>query len=196
MLETPLFGHFQSENRRLAFIAPAPYHMLVRTCVIGGIAAAIYGAFGPVLGLESAMPGWWLMVGVLVALAGVLAALSLQSIVFDLRDGMYRRRQGPGVLPTTTFGKITELDALVLIAEPNSRMINGGVTYHLVLHWKGQRQPPMVVQQDTRAIPMGQPLNLGAQALLHQGMRYAQALGLPFYDNSHFASPCPVPIWR
>ena len=85
---------------------------------------------------------------------------------------------------------------MVLIAEPNSRLMNGGVTYHLVLHWKGQSQPLMVVQQDTRVLVPGQPLNIAAQQLLAEGLRFSQAIGIPFFDNSHFASKCPVPIWR
>ena len=93
-------------------------------------------------------------------------------------------------------GSIAELDAIVLISEPNSRMINGAITYHLVLHWKGERQPPLVLQQDTRALPGGQPLNYAAAPLLATGMGYAKALGLPFYDNSHFPSANPVPLMR
>lgn len=85
---------------------------------------------------------------------------------------------------------------MVLIAEPNSKILTGGVTYHLVLHWKGEAQPIMVLQQDTRMLPPGQPLNVASQLLLQAGLKYAQAIGIPFYDNSHFASKCPIPIWR
>ena len=90
---------------------------------------------------------------------------------------------------------MNELDAVVLISEPNSRMLNGGVTYHLVLHWRGATQPPMVLQQDTRVLPSGQPLNLAASQILQLGLAYAHALGLKFFDNSHFASPCPVSVF-
>ena len=141
-------------------------------------------------------PAWWQGIGLLVILAGTAAALSLTGISFNLGERHYRRRQGPGTFVKTIHGKFDELDALVLIAEPNSRMLAGGVTYHLVLHWKGQTQPIMVLQSDSRQLPPGQPLNIGAQQLLGQGLRYAQALGIPFFDNSHFASKCPVPIWK
>jgi hypothetical protein len=141
-------------------------------------------------------PQWWSMVGVMVGGAAVLAALSLQSISFDLRERKYRRRQGPGFLPRVTIGSVDDLDAVVLVAEPNDRMMQGGVTYHLVLHWKGEREPIMVLQQDTRRLRTGQPLQSAAQPILAQGMRYAKSLRLPFFDNSHFASACPISIWR
>lgn len=197
MLETPLFGRFVGENRRLAFVPPAPYRVLVRGCVGAGTAMAIYG-LGAAAGLyevASFYPEWWVFIGALVALAGGLAALSLQSITFDLRERYYRRRQGPGMFPRGTSGPLKDLDALVLISEPNSRLMAGGVTYHLVLHWKGQKEPPMVVQQDTRQMMAGQPLEFGAAQLRQAGIAYARALGVPFYDNAHFPSKCPVPVW-
>ena len=197
MLETPLFGRFHGEGRRLIFSAPTVYHTLIRICIFGGIGAVLIGRFGQAFGFEIPLSqGWWEMVGILVALAGGLAAFSLHSISFDLREHRYRRRQGPGMFPAQTIGSIKDLDALVLISEPNGRMMTGGVTYHLVLHWKGQREAPMVVQQDSRMMLPGQPLNYGAQFLLSRGMEYARALELPFYDNSHYASPNPVPLIR
>ena len=198
MLETPLFGRFVGEDRRLVFDAPSVYRYLVRACAVGGGFCLLYGLAADA-GLVEVMafyPQWWSMVGVMVGGASILAALSLQSISFDLRERKYRRRQGPGFLPRGTFGSIDNLDAIVLLAEPNNRMMQGGVTYHLVLHWKGEREPIMVLQQDTRVLGMGQPLQSSASQILAQGMRYAKALKLPFYDNSHFASACPVSIWR
>jgi hypothetical protein len=198
MLETPLYGRFVGEDRRLIFDAPAIYRYLVRACAIGGGLSLIYGlaADAGIVEVAAFYPQWWSMVGVMVGGASVLAALSLQSISFDLRERKYRRRQGPGFLPRGSAGLVDDLDAIVLLAEPNNRMIQGGVTYHLVLHWKGAREPIMVLQQDTRTLHTGQPLQSAAQPILAQGMRYAKALRLPFYDNSHFASPCPVSIWR
>jgi hypothetical protein len=93
-----------------------------------------------------------------------------------------------------TRGKISDLDALVLIAEPNARVMQGGVTYHLVLHWKNQKEPSLVVQQETRALPPGMPLNAGAGYLLQVGIKYANALGIKYYDNSHFPSANPVGV--
>lgn len=196
MLETPLFGRFQGENKRLVFSAPSMYHTLIRGCWGAGAFGVLFGLSTPALGVEAPFyPAWWVGTGVLVALAATAASFSLASISFDLKERHYRRRQGPGLFPKLTTGSISSLDALVLISEPRPQVIAGGVTYHLVLHWKSQAEPPMVLQQDTRSIPPGQPLNMGAQQLLQLGLRYAQSIGIPFFDNSHFASKCPVPIW-
>jgi len=197
MIETPLFGRFQGENKRLVFSAPAPYHVLIRGSMVAGGCMILFGVAEGAFGVDGPLyPEWWVIFGFLFGLAGIAAALSLTSISFDLKEKHYRRRQGPGLFGKMRHGSVSELDALVLIAEPNSRLLAGGVTYHLVLHWKGQSQPLMVVQQDTRVLAPGQPLNIGAQQLLNAGLHYAQSIGIPFYDNSHFASKCPIPIWR
>lgn len=95
MLETPLFGRFSNEERVLTFSAPTAYHALVRSCVIGGLLALVYGFLALILGFETPFyPHWWILVGGLVALAGVLAAYSLVMIRFDLKAGSYRRRDG------------------------------------------------------------------------------------------------------
>ncbi len=196
MIETPLFGRFYGENKRLVFAPPLPYQALVRGSIFGGIGMVALSAIEVAVGGGPLYPEWWFFTGVAVVLAGVAAAFSLASITFTLGERHYRRRQGPGMFVNTRTGSTSELDALVLIAEPNSRMMSNGVTYHLVLHWKGMSQPIMVLQSDSRMLPPGQPLNLGAQQLLQLGVRYAQAIGIPFFDNSHFASKCPVPIWK
>ena len=193
MLETPLYGKFANEDRILVFSAPTAYHGLVRACVVGGALALSYGILATGFGFEvSFSPQWWLLVGTLVTLAGVFAAYSLVMIRLDLKGGTYRRREGSNAFGATTQGRVADLDALVMIAEPNARMMQGGVTYHLVLHWKGGKEPPMVVQADTRVLRAREPLNSGAAPLRERGIRYAQALRVPFYDNAHFASPCPV----
>lgn len=195
MLETPLYGKYANEDRLLVFSAPTAYHGLVRGCVVGGGMGTFYGLLGFV-GLTEPPIGtlWWTLTSFAVCLAGVFAAYSLVMIRLDLQTGAYRRRDGTGAFGRTTSGPLSDLDALVLIAEPNSRMVQSGVTYHLVLHWKGVKEPPMVVQQDTRVLPPGQPLSAWAQPLRERGMRYAQTLKLPFYDNAHFASPNPVSL--
>jgi hypothetical protein len=197
MIETPLYGKFQGENRRLVFSAPTAYHMFIRATGAVGVVMVLYGLLGPVLGVELPLyQQWWLGIGALVIFAAVLAALSLHSISFNLKERIYVRRQGPGLFPRVTRGSINDLDAIVLIAENNARLLNGGVTYHLILHWKGQAQPPMVLQQDTRVLTPGQPLNTWSGPLMNRATTYAQALGIKLFDNSHFLSACPVPIWR
>jgi hypothetical protein len=196
MLETPLFGKYQKEGRRLVFGPPAAYMTLIKIVGAFGVIMAVYGLYSTALGDPTPVyPMWWTLIGALLLGASGLAAASLQSITFDLRERMYIRRQGPGFLPRVSRGPMSLLDALVVISEPNSRMMNGGVTYHLVLHWKAAQEPLMVLQQDTRQLPTGQPLNVGAANLLAQGSGYAKAMGVSFYDNTQFASKCPVPIW-
>ena len=197
MLETPLYGRFIGENRRLVFAPTGPYVALVRTCVIAGAAAAVLGLVTPIVGIQLPIyQEWWVLTGAMVCLAGVAAAFAIELVVFDLRERTYRRRQGPGLFPRTARGRLSDLDAVVLISEPNSRMLNGGITYHLVLHWKQQREPALILQQDTRIVPPGHPINAGAGAIHQRGTQYATALGLPFFDNSHFPSANPVPILR
>ena len=190
MLETPLYGRFVGE-RRLSFLAPLPYLLLVRACYIGGALCILNGLF---FLYQAFIPAWWQMLGVMLVGAGVLASLSLHSVIFDLREKSYRRRQGPGTFPKLTRGSTNDLDAIVLVAEPRS-FPSAAVTYHLVLHWKGQREPLMILQQDTRAMGPGIPLNAASGQIAAVGHRYAKALGLPFYDNSHIPAPCPRPIW-
>jgi hypothetical protein len=162
-----------------------------------GGAMILYGLFCLVTGYPSTLwPQWWIGIGFLVLAAAALATLSLPSITFDLREKVYTRRQGPGTFQRVTRGPTSNLDAIVAVAEPNSRMRAGAVTYHLVLHWKGEAEPLMVLQQDTRQLVNGQPLNIAAAQILQRGERYARALGVRYFDNTHFASKCPVPIWR
>lgn len=192
MLETPLVGRFQGEGRRITFSAPAPYHALVRGTALLGVAMVLATALPVELPIYTT---WWWMVGTLLILAAVAAAFSLQMISFDLRERTYRRRQGPGLIPRFSRGKLDELDAIVILADPRPG-IPPTVTLHMVLHWKGSREPIMVLQREVHGLPAGQAMNANAGPILQAGMRYAQALGVKFFDNSYFASPCPVPFWQ
>jgi len=193
MLETPLVGRFAGEGRRLSFAAPAPYHILVRTTAIVGAIMLLAPALPIPLPLYES---WWTMVGAMLVVAAVAAALSLQTIVFDTRERTYRRRQGPGFLPRFSRGRIDELDAIVVLAEQNPTSIPPSVTFHVVLHWKGNKEPLMVLQRDTRSLGHGMPLNSSAGHILALAQKYATALNVKFFDNTYFPSPCPVPIWR
>lgn len=189
MLETRLYGYFLGEDRRLAFLPARPYLVL-----IGGVFAAalisLLNVFTMMIGFHS--PPWWALVGIMLMGAGVLAVLSLRTVWFDLREGRYLIRQGGSLFPRSFSGPITNFDALVLIAERRASAVN----YHLVLHFRGQIEAPIVLQSDSRALPHGTPLNAGAGPMLHQGDRYARALKIPFYDNSHFPSANPTPLFR
>jgi hypothetical protein len=192
MIETPIVGRFEGENRRLIFGPPVAYHRLVQG--VGAIGSLMI--VRPFLPLELPLwPGWWHFVGFLVLGASVLAAYSLQLIVFDLKERTYRRRQGPGLFPRTSHGKFSDLDAVVVVSEVRAPL-GSSVTYHAVLHWKpDRREPILVLHQDTRVLRGGEPLNAQSAIILQHAHRYAQALSLPTYDNTHFPSPCPVPLW-
>lgn len=192
MIETPIVGRYVGEDRKLVFGPPLAYHQFV--WAVGGVGGFMFVA--PFLSDSLPFyPNWWHLTGLAVFLAAFLASLSFQVITFDLKERTYRRRQGPGMMPRLTQGSFSDLDAVVAITEPRN-VLGGGVTYHVVLHWKAdRRQPLLVLLQETRNLPPGMPLNASAGAILPVGHRYAQSLGLPFYDNTHFPSPCPVALW-
>ena len=189
MLETPLIGRYQGEDKRLAFLPPWPYLLLVRAVTVAGIVFTLNSFFGFLPGFWS---GWWFFVGMMLVLAAVMAGLSLHRVMFDLRERAYKRRQGPGFFQKSTSGSLSNLDAVQLIAEPSGRR----VTYHLLLHWKQGMEPSMILHQETRSIGPGQPLGLAADNIRNIGVRWAKSLGVTFYDNSHYASPNPTAIWR
>lgn len=171
------------------FAAAPAYLWLVRICVIGGALGALAGVICPSVGIELPLyPFWWLMVGSLVAAAGVLAALSLPSINFNVRERVYRRWDGIVSLGRQTRGKFDALDAVVVTAHQSltASVLAGGLgaEYRLTLHWKGQAQPPLLLALDHRSIPGGAPLSVGAGPMLQLAQRLAAALNVPLYDNS------------
>jgi hypothetical protein len=187
MLDTPLFPVFQGEGRRLIFAAPPIYHGLIRSCVIGGAGAAVYGFFGPQIGLSVPIyPSWWVFTGLAVCAAGALAAYSLRFISFDLKERVYRRRDGSGPFGSLRRGKIDAIDAVVVTSRPNAfaQVTGASVTYRLILFWKNNGDSPMILAEETRALPPGAPLNAGAGQLLHLGQRVATSLQVRLYDNS------------
>lgn len=192
MIETPLVGRYQGEGRRLIFGPPAAYHQLVYGVGAAGVLFIFLSIPSSFLDLPSS---WWLLIGCLLVAAAILAALSLQLIVFDLKEGTYRRRQGPGIIPVRTHGRLSDLDAVVVISETMVSM-PGTVTYHVLLHWKtSTSEPLLVLHQDTRQLASGQPLNAAAGPILALGAKYAKSLGVNFFDNTYYSSPCPVPLW-
>jgi hypothetical protein len=187
MLETPLFGRFLGENKYLIFAPAQEYLWLVGGCVLGGLGGVVYGMVG-----RSIYPTF---VGSMIFAAGSWGALSLQWISFNLRERVYRRRQGPGFFPHTTTGSFNDLEVLFLLAEERY-IVTRQATYRLYLQWRGNREPGMVLQQDYQNIPAGYPLNSGAGRMFHLGVKAANALGIPFVDQAHIPAPCPVPLAR
>jgi hypothetical protein len=191
MLETPLEARFQGEGRRLLVAPPEAYLNFVRAVMLAGAVAIALGiAPNAPFGLPQS---WWLFVGLMVLGAATLAYLSLNSVRFDLKEGTYARRQGPGLLPHVYRGRLADLDALVLVSEPG--LAGLAVTYHLVLHWKGGA-PPLVLRSEPRQLAPGMPLNAAAGGMQALGLQFAQALRVPFYDNAHLPGSNPVPLLR
>lgn len=198
MLETPTFGKFYGEDRFLVFEPAALYIGLIKSCIFGGAAAALYGLLiRPILGFGEPS-WWWTMTGGMVCAAGIWADLSLVRIRFSLQERWFKRRQGPGFIPTLWQGKIDQLDAIQVIAETGSfsGLASASVTYYMLLHWKGRAAPPMVLETAVYAHMPGTPLQSQAAGILDRANRFARALKLPIYDNTQYNSPCPVAIWN
>lgn len=185
MLETPLFGRFLGENKYLIFAPAKEYLLLVGGTIAAGLVCTGWGV--------ATMEFYFVFVGLMILFAGIWGALSLQWISFNLRERVYTRRQGPGLLPRTSRGSIDHLEAIFLVAEERF-LVSRQVTYRLFLQWKGYKEPGMVLQQFYFMLGSGQPLNAGAGPLFHLGSKAAQALAIPIVDHAQVSTPCPVPI--
>ena len=189
-LEVPLVGRFYGENKLLVFAPPLWHDALVGACILGG---AIYTLLQLTNRME--VPGG-MFTTVAILLAGIWGAVSNERMVCELRNRTYTRFEGMGPGKQTIRGNLNELDALVLTAEQYAHGTGfaAPIIYRLVLHWKGQRHPSLVVEREQRSLPFGSPLNAGAGRMLAKGGRIAQALQIPYYDNSHMSGKSPVPI--
>jgi hypothetical protein len=175
------------------FAAAPAYLWLVRVCIFGGILGALAGFVAPIMGVDLPLyPGWWVLVGSLVAAAGVIAAMSLPSITFNVRERAYRRWDGISSFGRQTGGRFDALDAVVVTAHQNlaaSVISSGlGVEFRLTLHWKGAMLPPLLLALDHRAVPAGAPLSVSAGPILQLAQRLSNALGVRLYDNSAILS--------
>jgi len=187
-LETPLQGRFYGEAKRLVFAPPLWYDALVVLCIGGG-------AFAFVTQMMAEGMGIWALTGLLVSLAGIWGGISNERMICDLRSRRYARLEGQGFKMHVARGSLDDLEALVLAAEqyPHGLGIGVPVIYRLVLHWKGQREPLLVIEREMRNLPYSVPVSQGAQKILQRGMRYAQALKVKYYDNSSVLTGSPVP---
>ena len=187
-LETPLVGRFGRENRRLIFAPPAWYEALVVICLAGW----------PVL-IFLMLPSWGTLawpIGLAVGGAGLWGALSNERLVCDLPARTYARLEGQGLRKRVTRGSLDDLDAIVLLTEvlPFSAGVTRPVIYRLVLHWKAACQPLLIIARESHNVATAPPLGGQAGRLQQDGLRFAAALGVKFFDNSHFPSPCPIPV--
>lgn len=184
-LETPLQGRFVGESR-LVFAPPRWYDLLVWACLVCGPVTAL--PFAPVP-LDPDTRRW---VGAAVFLAGVWALLSNERMSVDLRSRSYVRLEGQGLFKRLTRGRLDEIDAVVVVTEAPARAMGAALVHRTVLYWKGGRLPPLVAEQlVVPGAPVG-ALNAQAGPIVGRAARYAHALGLPFFDNSHFLSPEPL----
>jgi hypothetical protein len=185
MLETPTFGRFYKEERFLVFEPPKPYFILVYGCIALGGLGILYGMF--------TSGAWWFsFVGLMVLCAGIWANFSLVRIRFDIKNRTYKRRQGPGFIPRLWQGTFDEIDAIVVLAEP-AISHPGAVRYHMVMHWKPGRAPLMVLESELYF--SGGHLQAGAGPMLAKAAKVSQTMRLPMFDNTHFASRCPVSVF-
>ncbi|HXH60322.1 MAG TPA: hypothetical protein VNI20_03090 [Fimbriimonadaceae bacterium] len=188
-LETPLQGRFWGENKRLVFSPPVWYQALVSGCIAFGVivfGASIFDWYKVPL----ASIGSWL--GPAVFLAGLWALLSMEYISFDLKSRTYFRREGEGLLKRSRRGSIIDVDAVVVYCENYPYTVVGRVViYRIVVHWKNSHVPLLVTERQQSSIPAGAPLNYASSAMVLRAQRYANALGVKFYDNSYFHSPAP-----
>ena len=186
-LETPIVGRFIGENRKILFAPPIWYDALVAACIIGSIVVVIFR-----LTVQRQLDFIFIAVG----LAGVWAALSNERLMVDLRSRTYMRREGKGIVKRYFRGSLSEIDAVVLTTElyPFAVATEQVVIYRLLIHWKNQRQPVFVASRLQAQITKGGPINSRAGTLAVLGQQYASALGVPFFDNSYFDSPAPIPV--
>lgn len=187
MLETPLRGRFLLE-RHLIFAPPNAYLCLVAGCVFGGVVLIL-------LGLATGV--YWLFVGAMVFGAGVLAALSLNWIAFDIREKTYTRRDGAAHATRFARGSFSDLEAIFVLAESRpsiGHMVTVGhaVTYRIVLQWLGLRLPSVILEQDYRALPPGAPLGYAAATSIASAENYARALRLPVVNHTHVSVSNPI----
>jgi hypothetical protein len=195
MLQTPLHGRFQGENKRLVFAPPEWYFWLIYAT---GIAALLFGAHGVDL-LRSDLPllnnpPICKLTSALLVMAGIFAYVSLERMTVDLQERRYRRWFGKSFLPGYAAGRMDEFEAIVVEAQELIGRVGRQVGYRIVLVWKGMRLPVMVVEEVSVSLDPGYPLHAGAGATLARAASFASALGVPLVDRSMMSSPNPIKL--
>ncbi len=193
-LETPLEGRFWRETR-LLFAPPVWYDVLTWGCIAFGSLVFLSMVVWELDVVFRFIPGQvriWM--GPAVFLAGLWGQLSSERMTVDLKSRTFARREGQGVFKRSLRGSVGEIDAVVAMTEvyPFAAGFSKVVIYRLVIHWKNNRLPLLVVAREQANVGMNQPLNLGAAELVAKGARFAQVMGVPFYDNTYFESAAPL----
>lgn len=191
-LETPLSSRLVRETR-IIIAPPLWYDILTWASIAFGSVLTLFALTGNSIFFFPTYVLIW--AGPLVAFAGVWGQLSSERMTLDLRTKMYARREGQGLFKRIIRGPLTELDAIVLLAENDYRttaIIGQSITYRLVLHWKNGRHPLLIMDSQTVTIRGGQAINSQAGGLAQKGAAWSRFLALPFYDNSYFLSQEPL----
>lgn len=191
-LETPLSSRLVRETR-IVVAPPRWYDFLTWASIIfGGLLFLLALTGNGFLFFPSYVLIW---AGPLVAFAGVWGQLSSERMTLDLKTRMYARREGQGLFKRIIRGQLAELDAIVILAEHDYRataIIGQQITYRLVLYWKSNRQPLLIMDSQTATLLGGQPVNSHSGNLAQKGNTWARLIQLPFYDNSYFLSQEPL----
>jgi len=195
MLQTPLHGRFQGENKRLTFAPPEWYFWLIYATVFMALLFLLHG-----IGvLSSALPilnnpPISLLTGALLAMAAIFAYASLERLTIDLQERRYRRWFGRSFLPGYAAGRMDEFEAIVVEAQELTGRVGRQVAYRMVLVWKGLKLPVMVVEEVSAVVASGQPIQAGVAPTLTRAGSFARALGVPLVDRSTVSSPNPVKL--
>lgn len=191
-LETPLSGRLWRETR-LIFAPPLWYDILTYACLAIGAFMFLCAIIGlPILLFPPEILIWF---GPLVFFAGLWGQLSSERMTCDLKARTYARREGQGLFKRIVRGPLTDLDAVVLLAERDymaPTLIGQRIVYRIVVYWKNGKEPLLIIGTDYAIPGPGQPVNIGAGKLAHNGAQFARFLNIPFYDNSYFLSGEPL----
>lgn len=179
-LETPIQPRFIREGRKFLVAAPAPYLSFASGTIIAGGAFFLLGILGIV--------GFWpafgratliFLVGIAVAVSGFLAHLSLDFAEFDIKERIYKRRQGSGALKSLRKGNFNELQVITFSAGPGSGLRTGKPVARLILYWKNPAQAPLVVFDQVVPTLPGQAIpDYGS--VQQFGAHIASAIGIPY----------------
>lgn len=191
-LETPLSGRLIGENKALIFAPPQWYEALMAVCLFGGLLAGILTSLG-IMPLAFFQAAPWL--GWAIMLAGAWAFLSSDRLIVNLKTQTWVRQEGGLLRFRVGRGSVSELDALVVVVENAALMgvaTGASGVFRVVLHWKGQRQPPLVLDRLDAQVPAGMPAGQAAGPLFSKASFYGKILGLPVYDNTQQYSGAPL----
>lgn len=187
-LEVPIQGRLIRE--RILFFGPPAWHdALVALCLVGGLFLTLAALAG-----QPFLHSW---LGPAVMFAGLWGLLSTERLAVNLHKKTYHLQLHPKWKVLT--GSISEWDALNVVAERRDLPGLGSsasvsVVYHLVLHYKAGRRPPMVLSRLSASVPHGYPLESAAQPLIAQASAYGRLMGLPVYLSLGGFSPNPRPL--